>query len=65
MWNTIESLAITLAISLLKAILHSPAQAKLEGKIIAQVAAAATQADEIANGTVWTSQPATDPAPAS
>lgn len=58
MWNTIESLAITLAVALLKAVLHSPTQAKIEGKVIAQIASAATQADELANGTVWTSSPA-------
>lgn len=59
MWNTIETLAITLAVSMLKAMTKSANITARESKIISQVALAATQADSIANGTVWSSTTAT------
>jgi hypothetical protein len=60
-WTFIESLAVTLAISILKLATHNPATAKAEGSIINQIAVAATEADTVANGNTWTVTP---PSPA-
>ena len=62
MWNVIEQLAVALAITALKLAIKNPGAIKTEGAIIAQVASVATQADTLANGTVWTSTPGTPPA---
>jgi hypothetical protein len=44
-----------MALTALKLAIKNPASIKTEGAIISQIAQAATEADTMANGTVWTS----------
>jgi len=62
-WSIIEQMAIMLALTLLKAVIKSPAATAEEKSIISQIATAATSADTAVSGTVWTSAPAA-PTPA-
>lgn len=61
MWNVIESMCVALAVTALKLAIKNPSAIKTEASIISQIAQAATQADTMANGTVWTSTPGTPP----
>jgi hypothetical protein len=63
MWSTLESLFITIAITVLKSTIKNPTSVKKEAAIISALALAATEADMAVSGTVWTSTPGT-PAPA-
>jgi hypothetical protein len=62
MWSTLESLFVTMAISVLKSAIKNPASVKKEAAIISAVAQAATEADFAVSGTVWTSAPGPVPA---
>lgn len=62
MWTMFEQLIVQVAITALRLAIKNPKSVAEEGKIIANIAQAATEADTSVNGTVWTSTPAT-PAP--
>ena len=56
--NWYEELALTVVLSLLRAVIKNPNSQKVEGAVVAEIAEVATQADTAVNGTVWTSTPA-------
>lgn len=62
MWTMFEQLIVQVAITALRLAIKNPKAVAEEGKIIKDIALAATEADATVNGTVWTSAPAT-PAP--
>jgi hypothetical protein len=53
----IVELAVTVILSVLRAVIKNPGSQKIEGTVIAEIAQAATAADAVVNGTVWTSTP--------
>jgi hypothetical protein len=59
MWTMFEQLIVQVAITALRLAIKNPKSVAEEGKIIADIALAATQADSSVNGTVWSSAPAT------
>lgn len=61
-WSFFEQLMVQSAVTALKLATHNPATLKKEASIISQIAVAATAADALANGTVWTSTPGVPPA---
>lgn len=59
MWNYFEQMMVVAAVTALKLAIKNPNSIKKEGAIISQIALVATEADTMANGTVWTSTPGT------
>jgi hypothetical protein len=59
MWTMFEQLIVQVAITALRLAIKNPSAVAEEGKIIKDIALAATQADSTVNGTLWTSTPAT------
>jgi hypothetical protein len=67
MLQVILGLGVSFAVTILKTVTKNPKVAAEEGSVIAEIAQYATQADTLANGTVWTSSavpvaPTTPPA---
>lgn len=58
MWTMFEQLIVQVAITALRLAIKNPKAVAEEGKIIRDIAAAATEADTVVNGTVWQSSPA-------
>lgn len=58
MWTMFEQLIVQVAITALRLAIKNPKAVAEEGEIIKDIAAAATEADTVVNGTVWTSSPA-------
>lgn len=58
MWTVFEQLIVQVAITVLRLAIKNPKAVAEEGKIIANIAQAATEADASVNGTVWSSTPA-------
>jgi hypothetical protein len=54
-WGIIETMAVTIAMTILKMVIKNPSKVKTEQHIVAQIALLATQADTACNGTVWQS----------
>lgn len=59
MWTMFEQLIVQVAITALRLAIKNPKAVAEEGKIIKDIALAATEADTTVNGTMWTSTPAT------
>jgi hypothetical protein len=58
MWTMFEQLIVQVAITALRLAIRNPKAVAEEGKIIKDIALAATEADTTINGTLWTSSPA-------
>jgi hypothetical protein len=53
MWSSITDMLVMLVVAALKAAIKNPKSVATEGTIIAQIAQAATEADEAVNGASW------------
>lgn len=57
MWTMFEQLIVQVAITALRLAIKNPKAVAEEGKIIKDIALAATEADTTVNGTLWSSTP--------
>lgn len=59
MWTMFDQLVVQVAITALRLISKSPKATAEEGKIVKDIALAATEADATINGTMWQVVPST------
>jgi hypothetical protein len=59
--DIIISLILSLLTSILKVVIKDPKSVAVEGKVVAEIAQYATQADTLVNGSTWSYTPPSTP----